>query len=438
MRICFLLFFALSLLSCRPPVENVELPTQQLWFQSQITAKEQIQEPLDVLDLPKAMQLVLQMHPRLQSAQDLKKLQNARSRAAKVIPNPQLEVSVEDLLGTGAYRGVRQSQWTLLVSQTLELGQKAASRKLLANAQSAADAAQFELDRLDLLSRVAKDFTRLFALQLRMELETAIQQQLQLMEQGVQKRIETEKDSPLQLHMIRIEMAMHQMKQRDLQIQIENARRTLALHWGNPKPKFVSVTGAFVDLKDISKLKMTDPMLHPEVRLRQAVVAQWQAQKQVEASAAVVDPSIQLGVRAFAQDTDTAVVIGFSLPLPAWDRRKEAMEIADTQVRLARRDVQIAQWSIIKRSQEALDEIKRRHAEILDIKKKLLPLIHENIALVQEGFALGKFTLIEMLEARRLETELQFRLIDAREALQLALIELEFLTGIPVLEGKQP
>jgi cobalt-zinc-cadmium efflux system outer membrane protein len=167
-------------------------------------------------------------------------------------------------------------------------------------------------------------------------------------------------------------------------------------------------------------------------------VAQWQAQKQVEASAAVIDPSIQLGVRAYAQDSDAAVVVGISLPLPVWDRRREAMDMADSQARLARRELEAAKWSIHRRFEETLSEAKRRQEEITSIEKQLLPLVTENIALFQEGFSLGKFTLLEMLEAQRLETELQMRLLDAREALQLALIDLEFLTGIPVLEGKRP
>ncbi len=430
-----LVFFACS----GAKTEKIEFPhTNQQIFHA---AKTPLAEPEGELDLATALQLALQYHPRLQATNDWRELQTARRKAAHVMPNPQVEITGEDFMGSGAYRKADASQWTLLVSQVVELGGKARARARVADAQSAAENVQLELDRLELLSRVAMDFIRLLSLQQRRELLANIHERQLRLEKALAARVEAGKETQLQKQQVQIQVRLSELDLQELDRQIESARRILALYWGNEKPAFARVAGKFVPMRELPSMKLLRERMaaHPEVRLRQAAVAQWQAQKNLEAVAAVPDPALQAGVRAYTQDGDVAFVAGVSLPLPVWDRRQEVLRAADAQIRLARQDVLAVQQSLMRRLQERFDEAQRRMEEIERIESQLLPAVLSNIALFREGFSMGKFTLLEMLEAERAETELRLRLLDARTALQTALVELEFLTGVPILtQGKQP
>ena len=59
----------------------------------------------------------------------------ARARLAGLRLNPELGLAVEGFGGTGEYRGIRQSETTLSVSQRFELGGKRTARREVAEAE---------------------------------------------------------------------------------------------------------------------------------------------------------------------------------------------------------------------------------------------------------------------------------------------------------------
>jgi outer membrane protein TolC len=67
----------------------------------------------------------------------------------------------------------------------------------------------------------------------------------------------------------------------------------------------------------------------------------------------------------------------------------------------------------------------------------VLPEIDANVALFREGFSLGKFTLLEMLDSQKALFELRERILAGRLALQTSILEIEFLTGFS-LDPKGP
>jgi cobalt-zinc-cadmium efflux system outer membrane protein len=162
MRSSIILFVILS--ACAGPRDRTDpVATPVIPFERTGTAA--VAEPEGVLDLPTALALTLQHHPQLQGSGDLDRLRTARARAARVGPNPAVELTAEDFLGSGPFRGIGGSQWTLQVSQVLELGGKPRARVLLAETESALEAVQFQMIRLSVLSGVTLDFARLVFIQ---------------------------------------------------------------------------------------------------------------------------------------------------------------------------------------------------------------------------------------------------------------------------------
>jgi cobalt-zinc-cadmium efflux system outer membrane protein len=391
-----------------------------------------VAEPEGELDLPTALALTLQNHPQLQGAEDLERLRRARERAAGVGPNPAVELTAEDFLGSGPFRGVGGSQWTLQVSQVLELGGKPRARAMLARTESSLDAVQFQLTRLAVLSGVTLDFARLVFLQERQAILGAQLENAGSLEQAIAARIEGGKDSPIQLKQYQIQMSLLRFDLQDLERRKQAARIQLASNWGNFSPRFKSALGRFSapdSLPTVADLK-TRLQNHPELMLRKARIAQLRAQRALEGSQAVPDLALSLGVRFVAEERDAALVGGISMPLPLWDRRREAKDLIDAQIRTVERDLASQEFLLAQQIAQKLAEFGRHREELAALEKTVLPEIEANIAKFREGFSLGKFTLLEMLDSQKALFELRERILSSRLALQTSVLELEFLTGV--------
>ncbi len=396
-------------------------------------------EPSNDLDLPTALSLTLQHHPQLQGAEDLERLRTARIRAAKVGPNPAVEMNAEDFLGSGPFRGIGGSQWSLQVSQVLELGGKPHARAALAQTESALDAVRFQLTRLSVLSGVTLDFARLMFLQERQLILTGQLEVAVSLEKAIAARIEGGKESLIQLRQYQIKLALLRFDLQDLERQKAAARIQLASNWGSYRPRFQTVIGSFSSpehLPSPDELKLL-MRRHPELKLRRARIAQLRAQRALEDRLAIPDIEISLGVRMMAEDHHAAMVGGISMPLPIWDRRREAKDLIDAQIRTVERDLIAQSFLIEQQVVRKLAEFGRHRAELLMLEKTVLPEIDANVALFREGFSLGKFTLLEMLDSQKALFELRERILAGRLALQTSILEIEFLTGFS-LDPKGP
>lgn len=80
----------------------------------------------------------------------------AARRVAGLRPNPELQAQVENIGGTGVYKGLRSSETTVGVSLPLELGGKRPARVALATARLTRAQVQSEIARADLRLRITQ------------------------------------------------------------------------------------------------------------------------------------------------------------------------------------------------------------------------------------------------------------------------------------------
>ncbi len=438
MRIALFIFF-LSLSACAGARLRPEAATDTLpWPLHLVQATgAPIAEPEGELDLPTALALTLSHHPQLQGAADLERLRAARIRAARVAPNPTLELTAEDLLGSGPFRGVGGSQWTLTVSQVIELGGKPEARAALAGAQHGVEAAQVRLTRLAVLSTVALDFARLVHLQERRSNLAARLENAAGLEQAIAARVEAGKDSALQLRQYQLQLTLSRFDLQELDRAVTAARARLASHWGAREPRFRVAVGRFSMPRSLpSPAELRERLhRHPDLAARKAQIAQLRAQRELERRLATPDVELTLGARMVAEDRDAAMVGGISLPLPLWDRRREAVDTLDAQVRVAEREAAAQVFLLGQQVDRLIAELDRNRAELVLLEETVLPEMETNLGLFREGFAMGRFTILEMLETQRALFELRERILTARLALQTAVLELEFLTGVRLESG---
>ena len=104
-------------------------------------------EVAQVLTLRQAIDLSLVADPQLKAGALEIEAGGARVIQARLSPNPEASIEVEDSLGSGGYHGFSRTQTTLQISQLFELGSKLERRVEAASASRRVAVADQEVRR---------------------------------------------------------------------------------------------------------------------------------------------------------------------------------------------------------------------------------------------------------------------------------------------------
>ena len=120
------------------PERNYDTHKSQSEYISEQTYKSEsetitIAEPNGVLTLGKALALTLMHNPELKAFSLEVRVAEARQLQAGLRPNPELDVEVENVGGTGPLRGFDGAESTIQLSQLIEFGNKAEKRRKIAS-----------------------------------------------------------------------------------------------------------------------------------------------------------------------------------------------------------------------------------------------------------------------------------------------------------------
>jgi outer membrane protein TolC len=139
-------------------INNVRLASFSESSATQQPETVQISEPNGVLTLSQALALALMKNPELKSFSLQVRISQARELQASLWPNPELEVEVEEVGGTGRRSRFDAAETTIQLSQLIELGDKRTKRTRLASLEKELAGSDYEAKRLDVFTEVTKAF----------------------------------------------------------------------------------------------------------------------------------------------------------------------------------------------------------------------------------------------------------------------------------------
>jgi cobalt-zinc-cadmium efflux system outer membrane protein len=386
------------------------------------------------LTLQSAAALALTQNPSLRAhGYDLRAAE-ARQLQAKVRPNPELSLDVEDVLGSGNYRGGRSAQTTLQLSQLIELGGKRSARSGIASAQHSLKQTEAALARVEVLAAVAGEFIHVLGDQHELTLSRDATKLAEETLALAQRRIEAGNASPIEEKRARIQLAKARLLEEHDEHELQTARRKLAALWG-------ATNATFTDLQADLFVRPAMPSFEElAARIqRSPELTRWASEKSVrDAEVKLADarrrPDLTAGagVRQYAGPDDVGFVFQFSLPLPLSDRqqgaRAEARALAEktvverdaTELRLRTALFGIAQ------------ELSHADTELNALDREMIPDAEAALQLARDGFERARFSQFELLDAQRTLLELRLQRIQAAVAYHQYVIEIEKILGEPL------
>ncbi len=387
------------------------------------------------LTLSEAAGLALAHNPALLAHGYDLQAADARQRQAGLRPNPALSLEVEDILGSGNFRGVRSAQTTLQLSQLFELGGKRAARGAVAAAQRERQRSEAEFARIEVLAAVAERFVHVvgdqYEVMLAREATKLAEETLAL----AKRRVEAGRASPIEEKRARILLSRARINEEHDEHELLVARRQLAALWGATNATF---TEARADLFVRPAMPSFDELAARIARSPE--LARWASEKSVrDAEVKLADarrrPDLTAGagIRQFAGPDDVGFVFQFSMPLPFSDRQQGAR----AEARALRDKTGVEQTSTELRLGTALfgitQELLHAATELDVLEREMLPDAESVLQLAREGIERARFSQLELLDAQRTLLEFRRERITAAVSYHQFVIEIEKLLGEPLL-----
>ena len=212
---------------------------------------------------------------------------------------------------------------------------------------------------------------------------------------------------------------------------MEAARKRLAATWGNTKPRFETVKG---DLDTVVSLPSLDSLLrrldkNPDLARWATEITQREALISVEKSKAVPDVTATLGASKYLMPNDYALVVGFSMPLPVFNRNQGGIREAEHRLTRAEEDQRSAEVRITTLLNTAYQKLSTAHAEVSALRQDILPGAQSAYDAAREGYRFGKFGFLDVLDAQRTLFGAKSQYLLALSDYHKSVVEVERLIG---------
>ena len=388
-------------------------------------------EPRGPITLKKAVALALVNNPQLEAFSFEQRAREARALQSDLMPNPQLEILVEDAAGSGNFNGFNQSQTTIQLSQLVELGGKRAAR-LRANTLSKKLADwDYETKRMEVLTQVAKAYADVLKAQQQVKLTEDLVHLGEQFLKAVGERVKAGKVALLEKTKSEISLSSMQIELKKAKRELKVARSNLSVTWGSPQPQYESALG---DLFEISMIPTLESLMerlinNPDLARWTTETDQRQAVLDSELSKRIPDVTLQGGFRHVEATDDNALVFGISIPLQLFDQNQGAIEEARHKLGKVQAEKRAMEVTIKKNLLETYNTLVFFHSQVISIKAQILPGAQKAFDGVNEGYRLGKFGYLDVLDSQKTFFQAKRQYLDSLANYHIAVADVERLIG---------
>ncbi len=327
---------------------------------------------------------------------------------------------------------------TLELSQLLELGGKRKARVAEASAGRSVAEWAYQVQRVDVLKTTTQAFVRVLTAQKQVQLAEETAALAEKVTPMTQKRVEAGKANAVEV--MRSNVAVASAK-----IELEHARRTLATariqlaaQWGSQTADFDAVKGNLEGIKAVPAYSALVARIqsNPEIARWTAERERRQAALARQKSLARPDITVSAGPRVLGKADDISFVLGFSIPLPFKNKNQGAIAEAEAEVAKTDSERKTSEINVFKQLDAAYQVLIRATKEVELLNKDVLPFAQQAQEAVTQGYEAGRFTQLEILDARRTLIQARNQHLRALSDYHQAMVEIEALTASPISLSK--
>jgi cobalt-zinc-cadmium efflux system outer membrane protein len=386
------------------------------------------------ITLAQALQRVTAANPRLAAAERDVRIARGRRLQSAALPNPEIAVTVENVAGSGPYHGTRSAETTLQLGQLIEFPGKRDARIVAASAEVEAARWQQQAERLEVLSEAAVTFITMLGAQRRMQIYDGLIKSLDGLEPLLRRRVEQGASSPADVNRAQIASDLIRAERERAQTALDTARRELAALMGRSSPDFgravgnfgaVGATPAFIALANALEG-------HPQLARWTAVRASRKAELVSARLKPAPDVRFAVGYKNFQDTNDNALLFGLSAEIPLWDRNQGNIVAAQETLAKVEAERAVSKSVLTALLARAYETARGAQRELNLLQSSTIPKARTAIRAMEEGYAAGRFSLIELLDMQGAFAQALQREQEALVSFHTAVATIEWLTGTPL------
>lgn len=354
----------------------------------------------------------------------------AGRRTAGLRPNPTIQTQIENVAGTGSYRGFDQAETTVGLALPIELGGKRSARIAVADAQSQRAVLTAAIAQADVRFQVTQLFVGTVAAKWR---AFNARDQLRIAEESLrvaQARVQAGRASP-------IEEQRAEVARLNAAAGAERAQRLAEANAANLERRIGRPVGGPIDMTALDKIP---PVTYAPVAA--PVAAGTLALAAADADLAYADAGVRLarsqrlpditvgpGLRRLEATNDTAAVFSVSIPIPLFNSGRSAIDQATAERSRSEAQRRMTALDVEQAITDARAEADNAATAARNANGPALAAAHEAARIARIGYREGKFGQLDLLDAERTLAETKLAAIDALAAYHNAKARLERLTA---------
>ncbi len=395
-------------------------------------------EPSGEIRLRDAVAAALLLNPSLAAFSWEIRAKESRAIQAGLRPNPTISVELENIAGRGQRSSFGQAETTIWLSQLVEVAGKRRNRRFVAELQRDLSQWDYNSNRLDVLSTTTKAFVAALVTQNRLALAKELETLAQVSLKTVARQVAAGAVPAVERTRAEVALLTAELERQRVERQFAADRITLAATWGSKSPQFSALHGNLSE-----QLALPPPLVelddlipdNPDIARWDTALAASEAAVSLERSRQVPNPTVNAGARHFNDNGDKAFVVGFSVPLPIFNRNHARVEAATRDLAKARAQKSAAEISSRARLARRYQDLTSAFEQAETLRARTLPAANRAFAGTRDGYDNGLFRYLDVLDAQRTLFELRARELQALSAYHQARTDIERMIGRPLSDG---
>ena len=385
-----------------------------------------------MLTLSDAIQNALDNSPRIKSAAAVAEAAKGAENQAGHRPNPEVAFEMENVAGSGSFGGTDSAEFTYSLTQTVEIGGKRAARINAAKAARGAAAKALAAERLNLERDVRIAYLNILAEDEAVSLAVRQEQLARHVLDTVSEQVRAAAKPEIQLSKAEVAYVTSVIARERKEHELEIAKERLAKLLG------VSALNSSLDRADFFEFKAPDSIEGyranlariPDMRRFSYMKTEKESLLDLERALAIPDPDFSLGVRDFRESGDQSFVFSVSFPIPVFNQNKGNVARARAEVVQAASDARQAELILELQLMQNWTQWNTSYSEAQRLKTELLPSAKKAFELARAGYAKGRFSYYEILDAQRTLFDAMSQYYDSLKLYHTARANVKRLTAV--------
>ncbi len=383
------------------------------------------------LTLDAAIRRSLDSHPLLKAEGSATQVLERQASLDGLAPAPFISTELENFAGTGTLSGVSSAEASVRLGRVFELGGKREARQQVGASTVARQRNTVEQRRLDITADTTRRFIDVLAKQHQREMAEKDVKLAAEVKKTMAYRVQRGNNSSADLELAQLAMSRAELVLEDAEHELASARVSLSTLWGERSPSFERVQGDLIKLPEVASFEALVLQLkqNPDFQTFALEAEQLEAQRRLASANAKPDVTASLGVRRIEALNDQGLVLSFSLPLGLGERSSLALaKNSAEQDRLVARQ-NAAELDAYQVLFSCYQELRHARHEVESLRDRMIPSAKKALAITQTGYDEGRYSFLQIADARRVLFDLQNQHISAAARYHRLLAEIERTTA---------